>query len=240
MGQRIIIGRGEKTDIKILDSKASREHVEITKVGSSWVATDLGSQNGVMVNDKKITQLALAEGDKLIIGQTVFKFAKVEVAGKNRVIKEEADEADGGKKNTMIPLLLGALLIAFLLIDDDKPKDVDADRTKKEESSPVQDVSGEYITALKKRQVKEDKQIKERLSSIYQRGLREYREKNYFSRGCPGRVLSSEDEGRTGQLDRELHGKSTKRRGGAEVPECDQRLLLDHPASVQCAGRPET
>ena len=79
MGNRIVIGRGEKVDIKINDAKASREHCEVTRIGDTWVATDLGSQNGVMVNDKKITQQALSEGDKLIVGQTVFKFAKVAI-----------------------------------------------------------------------------------------------------------------------------------------------------------------
>ena len=81
-GNRIVIGRGEKADIRLNDTKSSREHAEITKVGSNWVATDLGSQNGIMVNDKKVTQAQLSEGDKLIIGQTVFKFAKVEVGAK--------------------------------------------------------------------------------------------------------------------------------------------------------------
>ena len=73
LGNRIVIGRSEKADIRLNDTKASREHAEVTKVGNDWVATDLGSQNGIVVNDKKITQKALTEGDKLIdIGLFVF------------------------------------------------------------------------------------------------------------------------------------------------------------------------
>src|SRR5690606_13229349 len=87
LGNRVVLGRGDRTDIRLTDIKASREHAEITKVGENWVVTDLGSQNGIIVNDKKVVQETLVEGDKLIIGQTVLKFAKVEVSGK-KVIKE--------------------------------------------------------------------------------------------------------------------------------------------------------
>jgi hypothetical protein len=44
----------------------------------------------------------------------------------------------------------------------------------------MNEVSNEYITALKKRQANEDKVVKKNLEVIYQRGLREYREGNYF------------------------------------------------------------
>ena len=91
-GNRIIIGRGDNADIKLNDTKASREHAEITKVGNNWVATDLGSQNGIVVNDKKVTQSPLNEGDKIIVGQTVFKFAKVEVNAKPKASKEKNSE----------------------------------------------------------------------------------------------------------------------------------------------------
>ena len=89
MGNRVVIGRGDRVDLRINDTKASREHAELTRVGNNWVVTDLGSQNGVVINDKKITQKQLSEGDKLIVGQTVFKFAKVEVAAKKSQVKED-------------------------------------------------------------------------------------------------------------------------------------------------------
>jgi pSer/pThr/pTyr-binding forkhead associated (FHA) protein len=182
---RIIIGRGDKADIKLNDTKASREHVEITKVGANWVATDLGSQNGIIVNDKKVTQSPLTEGDKLIVGQTVFKFAKVEVGAKLKA-KERAYEDDmpnaggGGAKKTLVPMILLAGVFIYMLMGDDKKSGDEAGRVKAKPTSSYQDVSGEYLNDLKKRQAKEDKAIKEKLNVIYQRGLREYREGNYF------------------------------------------------------------
>jgi pSer/pThr/pTyr-binding forkhead associated (FHA) protein len=181
-GNRIIIGRGDNADIKLNDTKASREHAEITKVGNNWVATDLGSQNGIVVNDKKVTQSPLNEGDKIIVGQTVFKFAKVEVNSKPKVAKEKDSEAPtgAGAKKTLIPMIFLAGLFIYLILDDDKSNSGEPGKSKKQASSSYQDVSGEYLAQLKKRQANEDKAVKEKLNVIYQRGLREFREGNYF------------------------------------------------------------
>jgi pSer/pThr/pTyr-binding forkhead associated (FHA) protein len=180
-GNRIIIGRGDKADIRLNDTKASREHAEVTKVGNNWVATDLGSQNGIMVNDKKVTQSDLKEGDKLIVGQTVFKFAKVEVTGKAKVAKEVSEAPTGtGAKKTLIPMILMAGVFIYMILGDDKKPNENQGKTKKGTSSSYQDVSGEYLAQLKKRQANEDKAVKEKLNVIYARGLREFREGNYF------------------------------------------------------------
>lgn len=181
MGNRIIIGRSDKADIRLNDTKASREHAEITRVGENWVATDLGSQNGIMINDKKVTQMQMQESDKLIIGQTVFKFAKVEVTSKNKVIKEqEEEEEQGGNKKTLIPIIAMAGFLIFFILGDDEKTNQRTDMKKKETASSYQDVSAEYLAALKKRQANEDKAVKEKLNVIYQRGLREFREGNYY------------------------------------------------------------
>jgi pSer/pThr/pTyr-binding forkhead associated (FHA) protein len=180
-GNRIVIGRGDKADIKLNDTKASREHAEVTKVGSNWVATDLGSQNGIMVNESKVTQSQLKEGDKLIVGQTVFKFAKVEVAAKAKASRDNDEAPTGaGAKKTLVPMILMAGLIIYLVMDTDTKEGEQAGKSKKQPTSSYQDVSTEYLTQLKKRQANEDKAVKERLNVIYQRGLREYREGNYF------------------------------------------------------------
>ena len=181
-GNRIVIGRGDKADIKLNDIKASREHAEVAKVGENWVATDLGSQNGIIVNDKKVTQMQLNEGDKLIVGQTVFKFAKVEVSGKTKAAKEKVPEIskNADAKKTILPLALLAGLLIYFLMGDDDGHQVDNDKSRTQSTSSYQDVSGEYLAQLKKRQANEDKMVKEKLNIIFHRGLRDYREGNYF------------------------------------------------------------
>lgn len=180
-GNRIVIGRGEKADIRLNDTKASREHAEISKVGNNWFATDLGSQNGIMVNDKKVTQMQLNESDKLIVGQTVFKFAKVEVSASSKANKnKDVDELETGAKKTLVPIiLLSAILVYFIIGSDDETKK-DQGKSRKQTSSSYQDVSNEYLSQLKKRQANEDKANKEKLNIIYQKGLREFREGNYY------------------------------------------------------------
>jgi pSer/pThr/pTyr-binding forkhead associated (FHA) protein len=179
LGNRIVIGRSEKADIRLNDAKASREHAEITKVGEHWFATDLGSQNGVVVNDKKITQEKLGEGDKVIIGQTVFKFAKVEVASKAKVIKEDTEAPEKKAANkALVPFIILLLILAGLFLFDDTPKAPKP--AEKTTTGAYQDVNNEYANAIEKRNAKENKQLKEKLSVIYQRGLRELRERNYY------------------------------------------------------------
>ncbi len=73
-GKRILIGRGEKVDIQIVDTKISREHAELSQAEGTYTITDLGAQNGVIVNDKKVKQAKLKDGEKIVIGQTVFKY----------------------------------------------------------------------------------------------------------------------------------------------------------------------
>jgi pSer/pThr/pTyr-binding forkhead associated (FHA) protein len=180
LGSRIVIGRSEKADIKLTDVKTSREHAELTKVADKWVATDLGSQNGIVVNDKKVTQQELKEGDKLIIGTTVFKFAKVEVSGgRGKVVKEDSskDKAEGGNK-AFVPFIILVLIFAGLFLIDDSPKKV-APKSKNS-GGKYQDMNNEYVIAIQKRQANENKQLKEKLTVIYQRGLRELRERNYY------------------------------------------------------------
>lgn len=180
LGNRIVIGRSDKADIRLNDTKASREHAEVTKVGESWVATDLGSQNGVVVNDKKITQQPLSEGDKLIVGQTVFKFAKVEVASKAKVIKEDTEEnKNAGANKALVPFIIFLLIFAGLFLFDDTPTQ-NSGAKRPDPTRNFQDVNNEYAAAIQKRQANENKETKEKLTVIYQRGLRELRERNYY------------------------------------------------------------
>lgn len=178
LGSRIILGRSDSADIRLNDSKTSREHAEIAKVGNFWVATDLGSQNGVVVNEKKITQKQLGEGDKLIIGQTVFKFSKVEVSTKNKVIKENLEEETPSSSKSFLPFIVLIIIFASVFLFDNK--ETQKGVTNKPDIQNFQNVNDELSIALEKRNANENKQIKEKLTGIYQKGLRELRERNYF------------------------------------------------------------
>ncbi len=89
-GKRIIIGRGDSADIQIVDTKISREHGELAFAESAYTITDLGAQNGIIVNDKKIKQKKLVDGEKVVIGQTVFKYNIITVTQSAEMVIAEA------------------------------------------------------------------------------------------------------------------------------------------------------
>ncbi|MAZ49087.1 MAG: hypothetical protein CME65_11025 [Halobacteriovoraceae bacterium] len=188
-GKRVVIGRSEEADITILDMKSSREHAEIVNLGRSFVITDLGSQNGIIVNDLKVKQHNLSHGDKIIIGKTVFKFSRIEVKGDRAAIsqkkKEDLDEDEfavdqpsaRGLNRGLLIVLIVALGALFLLPSENKsiksrPKTIDK---KIPEILPQQ---GGIMETNSRSEVA--KRNREKLEVYFQKGLREFREGNYF------------------------------------------------------------
>jgi pSer/pThr/pTyr-binding forkhead associated (FHA) protein len=185
-GKRLVIGRSEKCDIRINDSKASREHAEMTKVGTKWVLTDLGSQNGIIINDKKVIQKEVVEGDRIIIGQTVFKISKNEIPKprpEDPVINDASshstskDESKNKPINKLFLIILVPFLMYFFFMDEGQESKKKT-QNKKAPSKEIFDDSL-FIGAEKKR-TENQKKTNEKLMVYYQRGLRELREKNYF------------------------------------------------------------
>jgi DNA-binding NtrC family response regulator len=64
----VTIGRRLDNDISISDPSVSRYHCQIVRLGGTLRVVDLGSQNGIKVNDRLVQQEALADGDLLSIG----------------------------------------------------------------------------------------------------------------------------------------------------------------------------
>jgi pSer/pThr/pTyr-binding forkhead associated (FHA) protein len=189
MGNRIVLGRSDQTDIQVFDLKSSREHAEITRVGNDLVVTDLNSQNGITVNDLKIKQHRLKDGDKLIIGQTVYKFSQIKVSDPVKRKQQEIEQLKAEKesvepvKKGKSPVLLIVIVIAGIgiLFMENKPQEKRLDRTQKEQTNfKLQTISDDFADELVKKKAKEDKEVKEKLKIIYHRGLREYREGNFF------------------------------------------------------------
>jgi two-component system cell cycle response regulator len=73
---RAVLGRGEKTDIRIVDDGVSREHAAIERDGGRVVLRDLRSTNGTFCNGLRVGgDHELTDGDKIAIGSsTILKF----------------------------------------------------------------------------------------------------------------------------------------------------------------------
>ena len=73
---QVVIGRGDKVDLRLVDDGISREHVRLSKEEGRIVLEDLGSTNGTYCNGQRVARQPLAEGDKILIGSTtILKFS---------------------------------------------------------------------------------------------------------------------------------------------------------------------
>lgn len=69
------IGRSNKNDIAIQDPYLSNQHAELLSEDGQYSISDLGSKNGVSVNNKVIGgPVCLKNGDKIQLGQLSFMF----------------------------------------------------------------------------------------------------------------------------------------------------------------------
>ncbi len=74
----IMVGRGDDSDIFLVDPSVSRKHAEID-VDSGWpIVHDLESTNGTFVNGEKIETRRLSPGDLVAFGKTELR---LEIAG---------------------------------------------------------------------------------------------------------------------------------------------------------------
>ena len=69
------IGRETDNDVVLDDPATSRHHAQIEFRDGKYVLTDLGSANGTLVNNQRITAQALADGDAMKFGQNVIVIA---------------------------------------------------------------------------------------------------------------------------------------------------------------------
>lgn len=62
-----IIGRGTQSDI-VLPQPASRQHGRLERRENTWFYRDLGSTNGTLLNEQRVEETALHDGDILRVG----------------------------------------------------------------------------------------------------------------------------------------------------------------------------
>jgi diguanylate cyclase (GGDEF)-like protein len=75
-GDKTVIGRGQKANIRLLDDGISREHAQLVVLADRIVLQDLGSTNGTYCNGLKVEgNKELVDGDKILVGSTtILKF----------------------------------------------------------------------------------------------------------------------------------------------------------------------
>lgn len=70
-GRVLTIGRMEGLDLVLPEDLVSRRHAQITVSDDGVHLRDLGSTNGTFVNGKRVREVRLAEGDRVLLGATI-------------------------------------------------------------------------------------------------------------------------------------------------------------------------
>jgi pSer/pThr/pTyr-binding forkhead associated (FHA) protein len=200
--KRIIIGRSDSADIQIIDNKISREHAEVSFTGEGYSITDLGTPNGIVINDTKVVQKKLIDGEKIVIGQSVFKYSVIKISETNNmitIVKGEKvsikpkqiistigtianitgssdDVQNGGtqKKPNIIIIIVIVVLVVFYLLDGQGNKGPNKTPARPKTSF---DVSPEKQN---KKTTDDDVDNKKRYATAIKEGQREMREGNSF------------------------------------------------------------
>ena len=70
--QSIIMGRSPSNNIYLKDRNVSRAHCLVRVENDECILEDLGSTNGTFVNDQRVTELKLEQGDIVRVGLNRF------------------------------------------------------------------------------------------------------------------------------------------------------------------------
>jgi hypothetical protein len=74
-GPIAVLGRSREADCVFSDPNVSRKHAELRRGSTGdWQIVDLGSTNGIKVNDRRVDSSRLSPGDEVTLGTTRFVF----------------------------------------------------------------------------------------------------------------------------------------------------------------------
>lgn len=68
-GPSVVVGRHSTAELRLAYADVSRQHCRLVFDDGAWHICDLGSLNGLFVNDVRIEMAMLAEGDRIQIGE---------------------------------------------------------------------------------------------------------------------------------------------------------------------------
>ncbi len=187
----ISIGRKKGNDLVLEDALVSREHARIEQDLSGFSIRDLGSKNGVLVNNNLVESVSLKNGDIIRIGSTVFRFHMEEEKVDEAVVFEGKKEFAKKQKKASPVRVMIYVLVAFLvfivliaLFSSKKPPEGTTGKTTEkrdvvEPISPTTTTPSEQpseTTSSKKELTEEEKA---RFNSIYQQGELAYFQGSY-------------------------------------------------------------
>jgi len=73
-GGDYVLGRGAGCDVRVIDDRVSRRHARLTHGVDGWRIVDMGSKNGLTVDDLRVTDSDLASVARLGLGGVPLRF----------------------------------------------------------------------------------------------------------------------------------------------------------------------
>lgn len=77
-----VLGRHSDADLRLPAPEVSRRHCRLFFEDGFWRVHDLNSLNGIYVNDERVHEAALYDGDLLRVGDFIFRVAYAEAEAK--------------------------------------------------------------------------------------------------------------------------------------------------------------
>jgi len=72
--EEVHIGRELDNILRLPDPSVSRHHAVLKRTPEGYMIQDKNSSNGVLVNDEKVEEARLADGDQITLGQVQVTF----------------------------------------------------------------------------------------------------------------------------------------------------------------------
>ncbi len=96
------IGRDSGNPVQLVLPEVSKRHAYIQMTPKGWCIRDLNSRNGLFVNDKKVQEAILKDGDQMTIGPYALVFQIAEAANPYKPIMQ-IDESKNAAQQTIPP-----------------------------------------------------------------------------------------------------------------------------------------
>lgn len=102
LGDDLTIGRTNENGVVVVDAGVSRKHAQIRCEGGVYTLQDMGSANGTILNDQKISGIeVLRTGDVIIVGATGMQFTAPDdsrpMIGESTRLANVSDVEGGGR-----------------------------------------------------------------------------------------------------------------------------------------------
>jgi NADPH-dependent 2,4-dienoyl-CoA reductase/sulfur reductase-like enzyme/pSer/pThr/pTyr-binding forkhead associated (FHA) protein len=111
-GRSIILGRDKTCDVVLADIAASRRHAEVFPGPDGFYIHDLGSANGLVVNQMKIDNpYLLVHSDRIMIGGTVIFYMNIRQEDYVSVIADPEQRVSEQGQNSVIPNTFASLSV---------------------------------------------------------------------------------------------------------------------------------